>query len=168
MPNSTVVKDWKDGLVTVKDGTGTPISVTEKFGNGDFQFSGMSADMRALNIYRGRGSRTGARYGDQIEASGSFSVQVAEFTSATATSIVDAILKNGAFAAAVSTLGANAEVYTLDLTFTMEGSDLGDSDDHEVTFEDCHCTVDFAEGQPNVATINWVCLGAITGDLAAG
>jgi hypothetical protein len=167
MANSTVVKHWRDGLCTVKDGTGTPLSVTEKFGQGDFAFNDLSAAMREVVVYRSRGTRSAVRHGEQIEASGSFSVQVAEFTSATATSIIDAALKNGAFAAAVSTLGANAEVYTVDITFTIEGTNFGDSADPTVTFEDCHLVfAGFQEGQPDIANFTWVCYGAIVGDLA--
>lgn len=167
MANSTVVKHWRDGLVTVKDGTGTPISVVEKYGNGDFAFGPLRAQMREIAVYKSRGTISSIRLGESMEPSGSFSVQCAEFTSATATSLIDAALKNGAFAAAVSTLGSTHEVYTLDILFTVEGSNFGDSADPTVTFEDCVLTFEgFQEGQPNVANFSWVCYGAIIGDLA--
>jgi hypothetical protein len=85
-----------------------------------------------------------------------------ENTSASANNIQDAILKKGAFSAAVSTYAASADVYTLDLVFTIEGSDFGDSGDHTRTYEDVECSIAFSEGEPNTFTVSGTVYGAIT------
>lgn len=162
MPSSTVVKHYADGSITVKDGTGTPIDITVPFTQGDLSISDLSADQREVVTYTARGVRTAVRYTDPVYPSGSFTCQMSHFTSATDNAILDAVRKAGAFAAAVSTLGANEEVYTLDIVLTIEGSDFGDSGDHVATLTDCYCTASVAEGQPNVITINFICYGEVT------
>jgi hypothetical protein len=75
-------------------------------------------------------------------------------------------LKNGAFASAVSTLGSSADVYTLDVVITVEGTNFGDSADATFTMEDCHLQVSWSDGDPATFSISGTCYGAITGDLA--
>jgi hypothetical protein len=70
--------------------------------------------------------------------------------------------RSGAWAAAVSTLGANADLYTLQIVITIEGTNFGDAADHVLTMNSCRCSIDFAEGDPNSFTINFEVLGAIT------
>jgi len=72
------------------------------------------------------------------------------------------LTKRGAFSSAVSTLGANAEVYAVKLTLTIEGTDHGDAADHTIVLDDCTCSVDFAEGDPNSLSVSFTCYGAIT------
>lgn len=166
MPASTVVKNMIDGSLVIKDGTGTPIDVTVKYENGDFSISGLGAKLREVQAYQSRGNLSSLRHTNRTFPTFSFSAQMSEFTSASDNSLADAIMRNGAFASAVSTSGANADVYTLDLVFTVEGTSFGDSADHTFTLEDCYCTLDFAEGDPNTFTINGTVYGDITGDLA--
>ncbi len=166
MPASTVVKNFTDGSLIIADGTGTPIDVTVKFANGDFSISGLKKALRETVAYQSRGVLSSVRHTAQTFPTFSFSAQMSEFTSASDNSLADAVLKNGAFASAVSTLGANADVYTLNLTFRVEGTNFGDSADHSFTLGNCELSLDFAEGDPNTFTINGTVYGSITGDLA--
>jgi hypothetical protein len=74
----------------------------------------------------------------------------------------DIIRRQGSYAAAVSTLGSSADVYTLKLTLTVEGTDFGDASDHTIVLNDCECSVDFAEGDPNSFTINFTVYGTVS------
>lgn len=166
MPASTTVKNFRDGSLIIADGTGTPIDVTVKFENGDFSISGLSDSLHEVVAYQSRGELSSIRRTARTFPTFSFSAQMSEFTAATDVSLSDAINKNGAFASAVSTSGANADVYTLNLTFRVEGTNFGDSSDHSFTLGNCKLTYDFAEGDPNTFTVNGTMYGSITGDLA--
>jgi hypothetical protein len=166
MASSNVVKNFTDGTITLKDGTGTPISVTARFTEGDLAIDRLQEQLNEVVAYEARGVLTSVRHTSRFYPKITFSAQMSEFTSVTANNLADAILKNGAFAAALSTLGTAADVYTLTITISVEGSNFGDSADHTATFADCHCQIAFAEGDPNKWTISATCYGAITGDLA--
>lgn len=166
MADSTFIKNLNNGTLTIQDGTGSPIDVIVPFDNGDFSISGLSQKLNEVVAYESRGTLNTVRHTSRTYPTFSFTTQMAKFTSATDTSVSDAILQNGAFASAVSTLSANADVYTLFLTFDVEGTDFGDSGDHQLTLDDCHCTIDFSEGDPNSFSISGTVYGTIGGDLA--
>ena len=166
MASSTVVKNFTDGKVTLKDGTGTPISLDVRFENGDFSLDGLAQKLREVVAYQSRGVLNSVRHTARTFPTFSFTAKMSEFTSATANSLTDALLKKGAFSAAVSTLGANADVYTMDVTFTVEGTNFGDAADHTFIMEDCQMTCAFAEGDPSQFSIAGTVYGAMTGDLA--
>lgn len=168
MADSSVVKNLNNGSIAVEDGTGSPITVTVKFDNGDFSISGLKKKLQETVAYQSRGVLNSVRHTALTFPTFSFTCQMSEFTSATATNIADAILQNGAFAAGVSTLGTNADVYTLKVTITEEGTDFGDSADHTFALDDCELSIDYSEGDPNTFSISGTCYGAITGDLAVG
>ena len=166
MAASNVVKNMCDGTITLKDGAGTPISVTVKFDNADFTISGLKAKLRETVAYQHRGVLSSVRHTARTFPQFSFSCSMSEFTAATAVSVSDAVLKNGSFSSAISTLGANADVYTLDLTIAEEGTNFGDSADHTFTIEDCELELTYTEGDPNGFSLSGICYGLITGDLA--
>ena len=81
--------------------------------------------------------------------------------------MTDFVLKNNKYSGNVSTLGANAQIYAVDITLTIEGTDFGDSADHAFVLTDCVVTMDeFAEGEEDLVSFSFEVLGDITGDLA--
>lgn len=162
MAISTVVKNFRDGSIQAKDGTGTPLTVTVQFENGDLSLSGTNQGNYEHTKYLDRGELGSIRKTNRMFPTGSFTCQMTDLSDATDRLIWDIVNKTGAFASAVSTLGANADLYTLDIVLTIEGTNFGDSADHVLTMEDCRCSIDFAEGDPNSFTINFEVLGAIT------
>lgn len=166
MPASTVVKNFTDGLLTLKDGTATPITCDVKFDNGDFSISGLSQKLREVVAYQSRGVLNSVRHTARTFPTFTFTCKMSEFTSLTANSISDALTKKGAFLAGVSTLGASADVWSLDVVLKIEGTNFGDSADHTFTMEDCVMTFDFGEGDPSQFSISGTVYGAITGDIA--
>lgn len=170
MALSTVTKNLNDGTLTLADGTGTPVTLIVPISLGDTTIddiraaSGITGEQNEVTAYETRGKLDGVRHTARIYPSGSFSMHFREFTSATAGVVQDFICKTNAYSANVSTLaaGANADVYTIKITLTVEGTDHGDDADAVAVLDDCHCTIAFSEGDPNTATISYVCYGAMS------
>lgn len=167
MALSTVVKNMRDGSLVISDGTGTPISITVQFDQGDFSITGLKAKLAETTAYETRGLLRSVRHTTRVYPTGSFTCMMADFSEATTGTVADAILKNGAFSAAISSDGANADVYKLNLAFTCAGIVHGDAADGTFTMANCECTISFSENDPNSFSIDFTVYGAITGDLAA-
>lgn len=160
MPISSVVKNFRDGTITLADnGINT---LTIQYEAGDLSLSGVNQGNYEHTKYLDRGDLGSIRKTNRSFPTGSFSCQMTEFSDASNTNIWDLINKTGAFSTAVSTLGANADLYTLKITLSVEGTNFGDSSDHTLEMDDCRCTIDFSEGDPSSFTINFEVLGTIT------
>jgi hypothetical protein len=162
MPISSIVKNFRDGTIVIKDGTGTPIALTVEFEAGDFSISGLSANSNTeVTTYLDRGSLGSVRLTSQQFPTWSFSAHMTDLSDATSKTLWDAVNKTGTFAAAVSTI-ANSDVYGLDVVISIEGSNLGDPTDHVLTLVGNRLTIDFSEGDPNSFTVNGTTFGSIT------
>jgi hypothetical protein len=162
MPISSIVKNFRDGTIVLKDGTGTPIALTVEFEAGDFSISGMSANSNTeATTYLDRGVLGSVRLTNQTFPTFSFTAQMTDLSDATNKTLYDAVNKKNTFAAAVSTV-PNGDVYGLDVVLSVEGSNFGDPTDHVLTMVGCRMTIDFAEGDPNSFTINGTVYGSIT------
>lgn len=154
------MKNFRDGSITLTDnGINT---LTIQYEAGDLSLSGVNQGQVEHTKYLDRGELGSIRRTNRSFATGSFSCQMTEFSDASNTNIWDFVNRTGAFATAVSTLGANADLYTLKITLVVEGSNFGDPSDHTLEMDDCRCTIDFAEGDPSSFTINFEVLGTIT------
>jgi hypothetical protein len=161
MPNS-IVKNFRDGAIILKDGTGTPIAVTIEFESGDFSISGLSANANTeVTTYLDRGSLGSVRLTSQSFPTWSFTCHMVEFSDAVTKTVWDAVNKTGTFAAAISTI-TNSDVYGLDCVINIEGTTLGEATDHTLTLVGNRITLDFAEGDPNSFTINGTMYGSMT------
>lgn len=162
MALSTVIKNFRDGTITLKDGTGTPLDVIVQFEDGDFNIAGLNQGNYEVTPYLDRGEFSSLRKTNRKFPAFSFTAKMTELSDATNENLLDMVMKSGAFAAAVSTLGASADVFTLDVVLAVEGSNYGDASDHTLTMEDCHLSIDFSEGDPNKFTVNGTVYGTIT------
>ena len=160
MANSTVVKNFLDGQLTLSDGTGSPVTHVVDFDQGDFSISGLSATQREVAAYESRGVLKTLRHTSRTYPSGSFTVMLSDITDASDATMVDFLLKQGSFSGNASTVAG--DVYCIDLILDIEGTDLGDDDDETITLTDCYCTVDISEGDPSVITVNYTCYGTVT------
>jgi hypothetical protein len=164
MAYSTVPKMRRDGKITLKDGTGVPVTLEVAYEEGNFTFTPTKA---AQVIIRDRHAITNVRRGDEEPAaSGSFSIYLREFTdSAQAGSVLDFVNKTGSYSSNTST-GASGtpqiEEYCIDIEYTIEGTDLGDDADHVATITKCICDVVYTEGDPSTLAINFVSFGALS------
>lgn len=167
MALSNVVKNQFDsGTIVIEDGTGTPLSVTVRFDQADFSISGLKQVNRGTTAYQSRATVHSIRHTAREFPTGSFSAMVSEFSESGTGTVLDMIHGTGGHSARVSTTASSGDVITFDITFTMEGTDFGDSADHTFTLEDCEIAYDFAEGDPNTLSFSFTCYGAVTGDIA--
>lgn len=162
MAASTIIKHFTDGSLVVKDGTGTPVTLSIPFTMGDFSLGGLTQALRATNVYETRGVLVGLRKGAKAFPTGSFSCMVADYSDASDRTLLDFLRKNASYSANISTTTALGDVYTVDLVFTVEGTDLGDSADHVITLEDCDCSMDLSEGEPNSLSVSFTVYGAVS------
>jgi len=162
MAHSTTIKNFRDGTLVISDGAGSPATHTVQFEAGDFSVSGLLPNGKELATYLDRGDLASIRHTNVTFPSGSFSMHMSDITDAGYSTAADLMLKKGSHSSAVSTLGANAEVYTVKLTLTIEGTDHGDGNDHTIVLDDCACSVDFAEGDPNSLSVSFTTYGSVT------
>jgi len=161
MPSS-VVKNFTDGTIKVEDGAGSPASYTCTFDEGNLSISGLAQQLNEVATYESRGTLKSVRHTARSYPSGSFSLMLTDVSDGSDSTLIDFLMKQGSHSGLVSTLGANADVYAVKVTLTVEGTDHGDSADHTLVMDDCHCMVDLAEGDPNTVTVNFTVYGSIT------
>ena len=164
MTASAVIKHFTDGTITVKDGTGSPVTLTVPFSVGDLALSGLAQDAlgRATNAYESRGTLNSLRRGPREYPTVSFSAHMADLSDGTDHTLVDFLRKKNSYSGNTSTTATTGDVYTVDIVLTVEGTDLGDASDHVITMEDVDCRIDIAEGEPNTFTINGTVYGSIS------
>jgi len=162
MAISTVVKNFRDGTIVINDGTSpTPLTLTVQFETGDFSISGLNQGNYEITKYLDRGDLGSIRKTNRSFPTGSFTAHMTDLSDGTDRLLWDAVNKTGAWASAVSTLGSTADVYALQIVLTVEGTNFGDSTDHVLTLGNCHCSISFAEGDPNSFTLDFEVLGTI-------
>lgn len=168
MAISTKRKTAHDGSVKLKDGTGTPVTLTVPASMGDTTVQGLRAISTITNEMNEdvaivtRGKFDGLRSGTRVFPTGTLTARMSEFTNVAAGNLADFVLFTNAYSANVSTLGANSDRKTLDLEITVAGTAHGDGADHVLLLEDCVITLDWSEAEVDVFTLSYTCYGAIT------
>ena len=155
MAASQIIKHWKDGALTLSDGTGTPVTLVVPFDNGDFTVSGFNADDAELKIYKTRGTKRSFRKGQDLEYSGSFSAAFADLSDAVESTLIDFVNKSGSYSGNLSTSVDKGDVYTNDLLWTVTYG----GETHTITLSDCYITWDVSEGEPDSFSITFQVLG---------
>lgn len=161
MAYSTAPKVRRDGVIKLRDGTTpTPISLTVDYEEGNFSFEQTKSDR---TIIRDRGTIKSVRRGDDQPITGSFTIYMRQFTSASAGSVLDFINKTGSYAANVSSSSAvSTDEYAINIIFEVDGDAVGDSDgDTLATFDTCICVASFSEGDPNTITVSFECFNGL-------
>ena len=163
MPISSVIKNFRDGNLLIGDGTTpTPIDITIQYEAGDFSIDGLNEGLVETTAYLDRGVFATLRKTNASFPTFTFSAHFTDLSDSTSKTIYDVVRKTGAFASAVSTLGANADAMTYKLTWTCEGTSFGDSTDHVLVLNDCRLSVSIAEGDPTSFSVSGTVYGAIT------
>jgi len=161
---STLPKTRRDGVITLSDATGTPVTLEIAYEEGNVTFDTPKA---AQTVIRDRGTITTVRKGDdEPSATGSFSAYFRQFTDgAEAGSILDFINKTGFYSSNVSTGNSGTpyvEFYCIDIQYQVDATSLTDTETHEATLSKCVCTASFTEGDPSSFTINFTCYGGVS------
>ena len=162
MAQSTVIKNFRDGTLTFADNTGTPLTLPIVYEAGDFSIDNLNEGLVETTAYLDRGEFATLRKTNRVFPSFSFTAHMTDLSDNTDKLLYDLARKTGAFASAVSTLGANADAMTYKLTFTVEGTNFGDSADHTMILNDCRITLSFSEGDPNSFSVAGIVYGTIT------
>jgi hypothetical protein len=162
MAQSTVIKNFRDGTLVFADNTGAPLTLPIVYEAGDFSIDNLNEGLVETTAYLDRGEFATLRKTNRVFPSFSFTAHMTDLSDATDKLLYDLARKTGAFASAVSTLGANADAMTYKLTFTVEGTNFGDSADHTMILNDCRITLSFSEGDPNSFSVAGIVYGAIT------
>lgn len=156
MAESSVPKTRRDGVTMFADnagfGGGNTYTVTKEEGNLAINVPG-----RERLDFLDRGALVGdVRYGDDQAVNGSFTAFFRDATDASAETLTDLVNWSGHIASTwTSTGGANAEVPTVDMQHTIEGSDHGDGADHVILVEDVSFDWAFQESQQSTLQVNW-------------
>ena len=155
MAISTIVKTKRDGTLQFADNAdANTFTVAYEAGDLNITIPGIG-----VNNYLDRGSITGTpsvRFTDDQPMTGSFTAYLRDFSDAAYATLVELMTNTGQVGSTwVSTLGANAEVKTFTLTWTVEGTDHGDAADHTLVASHCYITGSIAEGDPDTITINF-------------
>lgn len=159
MAISSKPKNFRDGTITLTDGSGSPISLTVQYEAGDFAISNVMQSQTEVELYLDRGSFHNVRKTNFAPATFSFTATMTDLSDATEKCLWDAVNKSGAFAAGVSR--GDTDVWLLQVGLTIEGTDFGDAADHTLVLDKCHLTLEFAEGSPNTFSLSGTCYGSI-------
>lgn len=150
----TVTRSLRDGTIVVKDGTGTPKSVTVHCDDGNLTWT----VTYGVTQKRCRGVATGHVKGDDVFCTGSFTAQWTQLTSDSGATneLYEMLIDHGED---VFTSTTSNGVYTLDIEFSVvDPSDPGGTNDtgEKITFADAVFTsVVLAEGEINKITVNF-------------
>jgi hypothetical protein len=132
MPESTVIKTKRDGQILFAD-SGAVNTYTIIREDGSFTLN--VADHSIVHVLdRGViGSTPLIRIGDEAPMSGGFSAYLSDLgdTANSYTSLNDLIMRfNARYVASnwISTMGANSDVFTMTLTYTIDGTPFGEAD----------------------------------------
>ena len=155
MAYSSVVKTLRDGQILIKDGTGTPKTITVAFEQGDLTLNIPGPEVLVFLDRNRLGTTPSLRYGKEQPVTGSFSAYFKDNVEA-GVDTLEAALLLGMPTGWVSTLGSSAEVQTVSLVWTIEGSDHGDTSDNVITLNHCTISGSITEGDPLVMNFSFV------------
>jgi len=162
MAYDTVVRHDTDGSITLLDGAGSPVTIVVPFTQGDLTIDGLSKDLREVVAYQSRGTLHSIRYGDKTFPTVSFTAMLTTVMSASLENAVDFLRKSNFYSGNITQSTNSAEVFTVGLKLTIEGTAHGASKDDVITLTNVSCTFSIGEGRPNVLTVNGTVYGSIT------
>ena len=155
MAYSTIVKTKRDGTLTFSDNAAAE-SLVVAYESGDLSLTIAGATI-VNPLDRGQfGATPSLRYGDDQPVTGSFTAYLRDLNDAAVSTLENLVTQSGYVGSDwVSTLGANSEVFTVTLAWTVEGTDHGDPGDHTLTCNHCVVTGGFSEGDPDSISISF-------------
>jgi len=155
MAISTIVKTKRDGTLTFED-NGAANTLTVAFEAGDFT---LNIPEEAVSLFLDRGvitSPPAIRYGDDQPMTGSFTAYLRDLSDAAYATLEELLLQSGDVGSNwVSTMGANGEVFSLTLRWTIDGVSHGDASNHVITVPYCHVSGSLSEGDPDTVSISF-------------
>lgn len=142
------VRSFRDGVLTIRDGTGTPNEAEVVVAEGDLT---IKLGKEHLEI-KDRGNLHEIKKGDEIPMEVSFSAKFHGFDKPTGVGPYEALTKTNDASAWVGTRDATSDVYTVDLRFELKGVD--GSVDETVDIPDFYwSSIEFTEGDPSMLSV---------------
>lgn len=154
----------KDGIITITDNTGTPLSYVVIYEDGDFQFGPIMEGQWEVQEFKDRGVPYAVRKVEKMSIPFSFTAHATGVIGDGTTALLgDVAAKLGVWASATSKLAAtNGDAYLLQIAWSGERSDLGATADSSVTFKYAHLKLSFAEGIPGKMSIEGIAFALST------
>jgi hypothetical protein len=169
MARSNLIKVRFDaGTIVWEDGSDPVLSHTVRFDGADFSASGLKPGQRESVVIQGRGKLRSVRRGQRTFPQISFTIEVAEFSEASAGTFLDFLYgKAGTpYAARVSQDTTSMDVSNFKCTLTIEGTDIGDDNDHQLIFNKVEVTeASYTQGEPDTISVTGTVYGDIGGDI---
>jgi hypothetical protein len=161
---SAVPKHLHDGSLVLKDGAGTPNTLTVPHCLGNYKLTGLKPNQRNVNKYEARQNLVGTRLAGPAYPSLSFDWIFTGLDDDTLETVYDFIMKRGLFSTNTSTTESTGDAYTIDVEWTVDGTSLPDPDaaDHVLTAEDWAPEVEVSEGEPNTFSASGEVLGTVS------
>lgn len=155
MAISEIVKTKRDGSLQISD-LGAANTLTVNWEAGDFSLS-IPGPTVIAPLDRGQfGGTPNLRYSDDAAMTGTWTAYLRDISDDGYSTLEELVLQSGDVGNNwTSTLGANAEVFTVDLTWTIEGTDHGDASDHVLVLPHCVISGSFSEGDPDQVSISF-------------
>jgi hypothetical protein len=159
MAESNVVKTYRDGTLTIRDGTsGTAKSYVVTLENGNFTYK---PGKHALTMIMDRGEIAGSRKGAKAAGTLSFEIHMRQFADDTDATLIDVIDQTGAWDDAVSVAGAEYEQFLVELEY-LSAATVDTEDDQVLTVDKVYLEWDFKEGDQNTIVVNGTIMGEET------
>jgi len=140
-----VTKNLRDGELVVKDGAGTPASITLALDEGDLRITEYEDTIKVLD----RGTLSHERMGDERPVEFSFTAKYVELmkqTGASDPTLYEALRKIGGASGWTSTQTDGGDVYTVTMVFTIT-SPTGGEENETITLSLAHAEqIEFSEG----------------------
>jgi hypothetical protein len=153
MAISTIVKNKRDGTLTISDNGGSNSCVVA-YEAGDFSLTVPGPTVENYLDRGAFGSTPSLRYGDDQPMTFTFTAQLRDLSDGSYITLESILLNSGYFASTwVSTLGATGEVKTVTMQWDIEGTNHGDSTDHRIVCNFCFITGSLGEGGPNTVSV---------------
>lgn len=135
--------DHEDISVVVKDGTGTPVTLTLNMEDASLNWGELPAGgiLQSLVLGKRRGKMRSAHRGERVEIPFTLT---GKMVSVDGLEFHNFILKREGYAANVSTLGTGQKIYTIDVDINFAESNWGGTDTI-MTLKQVYFTVGFAE-----------------------
>lgn len=154
MAISTIVKTKRDGTIAFADAAAAH-TLTVAYEQGDLNITIPSYTIVSV-LDRGEFTSTPTlRKGDDQPCTFTFTAYLRDLSDASYITLEEIVCNAGYFASTwVSRGGATADVKTVQITWSCEGSNHGDSADHTLVLDYCWITGSLQEGDPDVISIS--------------
>lgn len=147
-----------DGVMVITDNTGTPLSFTVVYEDGDLKAGDFKHSMREKVAFKDREATYSIRDGDYEDINFEFTCHAVGWGDSTGVGISDVVMKTGTvWGAGVSMISAaRGGAWAVKIVWTGERTNYGGTADVTLTMKYCTLSEGFQEGYPGKFMIKGV------------